>query len=98
MKGDEQKAPRHSAAANIDKDKARLIGEIVADAVLDLGERRAMFADGYVMIGPVGERGSPTGPTARGVRGVHEGRPLNSASECEQRARPHLAQRGIRSR
>jgi len=54
------------------QDKARLIGEIVADAVLDLGERRAMFADGYVMIGPVGERGKPTGPTARGVRGVQK--------------------------
>ena len=92
---EKQEGQRNSALP--DENKARLIGEIVSEAVAALGESRAMVSSGYVMIGPVGE-GCPTGPTARGVRGVHEGRPLNSASECGQRARPHLAQRVIRSR
>lgn len=32
------------------------------------------------------------------IGAAHEGRPLNSASVCGQRARPHLAQTGIRSK
>jgi hypothetical protein len=67
---DKQEGQRNSAL--LDENKARLIGEIVSEAVAALGEGRAMVSSGYVMIGPVGERGNPTGPTARGVRGVQK--------------------------
>lgn len=73
MKGDEQTEPGHPAPVEIDCDHARLVGEIIADAIAQLGERRAMMPDGYVQIGPVRERGGGTltGPSTRGARGDH---------------------------
>jgi len=68
------------AAPEIEENRARLIGEIIAEAVAELGADRAMMPDGYVLIGP--DRGNElSGPAARGERGTHDGiTPENSAS------------------
>lgn len=97
MKGDKETEPGYPAPVEIDCDQARLIGEIVAEAVAALGQRRAMLPDAIVQFGPTaGEL--TVGPSARGGRGSHAGCPENSASVQPHSARSHFRQRGIRSR
>jgi hypothetical protein len=60
------------AAPEVDEDHARLIGEIVSEAIAALGQRRAMLPDAMVQFGPTaGEL--TVGPSARGGRGSHAG-------------------------
>lgn len=85
------------AAPELDEDKARSIGELIAEIVLGLGAHRAMMPLNYVTFGTVGQPARPTVPPCRAVgrETVHDGVPRNSASLCEQSARSHFAQRGM---
>src|SRR3546814_16906236 len=79
------------------QDRARLVGEIVSEAIAQLGERRAMMPDAQVAFGPTAGRGEAVGPSARvAASGNHDGSPRPTESVGEQNARPHLAKRGLR--
>lgn len=89
--------PAETGDRDPDENGPRSIGELVAEIVLGLGAHRAMMPLNYVTFGTVGQPARPTVPTlARGREGVHDGVPLNSASLCEQSARPHFAHFGAR--
>lgn len=101
------------AAPELDEDeRARLIGSIVAEWISSLGGDQAFTSGGVVIVGGGRENGalplsaldicrSARGlsrPSEIGVTDDHAGAPLNSASVQPQMARPHFAQRGIRSK
>ena len=74
-----------------DENKARLVGEIVAEFVASLGASRAMTSETVVNFGEsVSGQRSPLRRSDQRARvgDGHEGEPLNSASVCEQMARP----------
>lgn len=78
--------------------EARLIGEIVEEAIAALGADKAMMPTAIVEIAPA-RIGRRQGRSARPVEhGGHAEAPRNSASVCEHIARPQAAQRGILSR
>lgn len=78
---------------------ARSVGEIVADLVAELGPNRAWLWSNEVNFGEsVSGQRSPLRRSDQRARVGDGHEPLNSASVCEQRTRPHFAQRGIRSR
>src|SRR3546814_18776978 len=79
------------------QDRARLVGEIVSDAIAQLGERRAMMPDAQVAFGPTAGRGEAVGPAARvAARGNQDGSPRNTASVWGQIDRPHSAHAALR--
>ncbi len=87
-------------ALDTDENQARLVGEIVAEFVASLGERRAMTPDCVVRFGSRASGRPGSLSVVRPNRTVgfaddHAGEPLNSASVQPQRARPHFAQRGM---
>jgi len=101
------------AAPDVDENDAPTLGDLVAEMVAELGADRAMLWGGYAVIGGGAIGVSPlplsaldicrsarglSRPSEIGIAADHAGEPLNSASLCEQSARPHLAQLGIRSR
>lgn len=100
------------AAPDVDQDDAPTLGDLVAEMVAELGADRAMLWGGYAVIGGGREnialplstldicrsaRGLSR-PSEIGIADDHADRPLNSASVQEQRAPPHFAQSGIRSK
>lgn len=87
-------------ASNADENEATSIGKIIASLVAELGADRAMMWEGYVNFGErrVDGDAAPLRRSDQRARVGNGHEPLNSASVCEQRTRPHFAQRGIRSR
>ena len=86
-----------------ERDNSRLIGEIVAEFVSSLGSDQAIMPGSLVMIGRRRVDGctaalSVARPSRDEGAGRHDDTPRNSASLCEQRARPHVAHRAIRSK
>lgn len=84
-----------------DEDKARLIGEIIADSIAELGSDRAMTPDAFVRIAPALPSGS--GRQGRSVAtqskafGIHAITARTDVSSVENGAALQQFIRGIRS-
>lgn len=97
VRNKETPASRCQVAASERADETRSIGELVASIVSEMGAGRAMLPGGYCDFGErvSGRKRAPRSEVRPSRDTVHDADPRNSASLCEQSARPHLAQRGM---